>query len=122
MLNFNPDFMEWTKEASCAYHPDPDLWHYESSRWLDEQELNAMRIAEAKSICQSCPVKAQCLAEGMKEENTIQVGNYVNGTIWGGMMFIERVALKEGKPMKEQAEWKLLRQANKHLKRILNEA
>ena len=79
----------WHEEASCSGNPDPDLWHYNNSIYDDERQLQVLRSVEAIDICNSCPVKAQCLAQGMEEENLIwSVGG--NGTIWGGLMTSER--------------------------------
>lgn len=95
-MNFAYEPMEWAKQARCAGHPDPDLWHYESSRIGDERELTAWRIAEAKLICEECPVRNQCLEEGLKEENVI-TGNVLDGSIWGGKMLGERLNIRYGR-------------------------
>lgn len=87
---------EWMKQGSCANYPDPDLWHYESSIFSDERELAEWRVAEAKRICRDCPVQKECLAEGLKKENTL-IFNEVEGTIWGGKMVGERLNIKTGR-------------------------
>lgn len=95
-MNFEFRVLEWTEEARCAYYPNPDIWHYESSRYQDERELTTWNIAEAKRICSECPVKKECLAEGMRDENLI-TGNILDGSIWGGLMLGERLNLKHGR-------------------------
>jgi len=85
---------DWYEQAQCSGHPDPDLWHYESSYYADERQLTEWKLAEARSICNICPVKAECLAEGMKDENMI-TGNILSGSMWGGLLLGERTKLRE---------------------------
>lgn len=61
------------------------------------------RIADdvmiALSICEDCPIKAECLAEGMKPEN-------IEHGIWGGMLAGERIILARARrsgTIREQA-------------------
>lgn len=118
-MQFDIENKEWMKQGLCAYHPDPDLWHYESSVFEDERLLQIMRIAEAKSICMDCPVKQQCLAEGMKDENLTDTSGYCVGSIWGGMMAGERSKIKQGKyTHKYKIELKMLRPAMEYLAKI----
>ncbi len=81
----------WHAEALCNGHPDPDLWHYENSTLVDEQRLYVLRSVEAIEICHDCPVKAQCLQQGLEQENIISVGGV--GSIWGGLLTGERALL-----------------------------
>jgi hypothetical protein len=83
---------EWHKDALCSGHPDPDLWHYENTRLPDEQELQVLRSVEAIEICNNCPVKAQCLEQGLEDENLLFAGGC--GSIFGGKMMAERYAIK----------------------------
>jgi hypothetical protein len=83
---------EWHKDALCAGHPDPDLWHYENSRLPDEQKLQVLRSVEGIEICNDCPVKAQCLQQGLEDINLSYAGGC--GSIFGGLMMAERYALK----------------------------
>lgn len=92
-MNFEHIRNDWSDKARCAGHPDPDLWHYESSTKHDERELTTWRIAEAKLICEECPVKAQCLEEGLKPEN-LEAYGIIQGSIWGGRMLGERTKIK----------------------------
>lgn len=84
----------WHEQASCNNYPDPDLWHYENTGWDDEQELQALRSVQAIEVCLDCPVKAQCLAQGMEEENIFSASGG-SGSIWGGHLTSER-AIKAG--------------------------
>lgn len=87
---------KWYDEALCSGHPDPDLWHYESSYYADERQLTEWKLAEARSICNICPVKRECLAEGMKEENMI-TSNILSGSMWGGLLLGERTKLRDNR-------------------------
>lgn len=82
---------DWHKEAACNGHPDPDLWHYDNSVYVDEQQLHVLRSVEAIEVCNGCPVKAQCLKQGLEQENIISVGGV--GSIWGGLLTGERALL-----------------------------
>ena len=92
-MNINRD---WHKEGLCTGHPDPDLWHYENTRIPDEQQLQVLRSIQAIELCHDCPVRAQCLAQGMENENLISIGGC--GSIWGGLLTSERASLAGGNP------------------------
>lgn len=81
----------WHAQGNCNAHPDPDLWHYENSMHADEQQLQVLRSIEAITLCRTCPVKEQCLQEGLQEENVQYWGGA--GTIWGGLLLSERYRL-----------------------------
>jgi hypothetical protein len=81
----------WHKEGSCNNHPDPDLWHYENARFADEQRLQVLRSVEAIHLCRRCPVKNECLQEGLEPENIQYWGGW--GSIWGGLLMSERYKL-----------------------------
>lgn len=67
----------WRDEALCA-EVDGDLF-------FPLPGADA-RVAEAKSICDACDVRAQCLAYAL--DNNIDQG------VWGGLSGNERAALK----------------------------
>ena len=78
----------------CSTHPNPDMWFPEEqphqrqggrpSRANHRKQVeNALK---AIAICNYCPIRAQCLTEGMREEN-IEYG------IWGGMLAGDRIIL-----------------------------
>lgn len=66
---------EWTQSASCA-SIDLDLWFP-----VGGQDADATRLA--LSICKTCPVKVECLLEGMQNKHGI----------WGGWTEEERKIL-----------------------------
>lgn len=82
---------DWHTQASCNGHPDPELWWYEFHKHWDENKLQVLRLAEAISICNECPVRAECLQQGLEPANLEHKG------VWGGMMMSERVLLKNPK-------------------------
>ena len=118
-MNFEYESKEWAENAYCANYPDPDLWHYETSVIKDEAELNAWRMAEAIRICNICPVRVECLVEGLRDENML-IFNSTEGTIWGGKTLGERVNIRDGKfSRKYRKELPMLRNVNKKID-ILN--
>jgi len=86
----------WHEQGLCNGHPDADIWHYENSIFEDEQKLQVLRSVEAIQICNICPVKAQCLAQGLEPENMQYTGGA--GSIWGGLLMSERHMLSTKKP------------------------
>ena len=87
MLSIEFPRHDWHDEAACNNHPDPELWFYEGRHYDDEQKLQAYRIIEALDICSECPVSNLCLKQGLEDENLIA------GTIWGGMLYSERLVI-----------------------------
>lgn len=82
----------------CTTHENPDLW-FEDSNDLFEKRLGSKNpnlrfqkrvdnMLEAMSICTKCPIRTNCLAEGLKEEN-------LDFGIWGGMLPGERILLAD---------------------------
>lgn len=75
--------MEWTKRAACRGTDDPDLFFRDDTA----------SVAEAKRICASCPVRAQCLAKGLElsaRETDAELLEDLG--IWGGLTARERAA------------------------------
>lgn len=108
----------WHAQGLCMGHPDPDLWHYTSSTSTDERRLQEYRVAEAISICNDCPVKAQCLEEGLEPINMTSF-HYIEGTIWGGKMLGERKNIREGRlTPKYHQEVAFLRSVKKKIAKI----
>lgn len=87
----------WHQKGLCSGHPDADLWHYENSVFEDQQKLQVLRSAEAIQICNICPVKAQCLKQGLEAENMHYTGG--SGSIWGGLLMSERHILSNTRPV-----------------------
>lgn len=59
----------WFQDAACT-QSDPDAW------FPDESGATTREFREAKRICASCPVAAQCLAYAIRN-------NEEHG-LWGG--------------------------------------
>jgi hypothetical protein len=88
---------DWHAEGHCVGHPDPDLWHYENSVLQDEQQLQVLRSIEAIDVCNDCPVKFECLQQGLEDENLLwSIGG--NGSIWGGRLTSERALMRGFSP------------------------
>ena len=69
---------EWASQASCSGQ-DPDALFVRGKAQHD-----------AKAVCKTCPVLAQCLAEAL--DNRTEFG------VWGGMTERERRALLRKRP------------------------
>ena len=80
---------EWAKEAKCAGQ-DPEALFVRGKAQND-----------AKAVCNTCPVLAQCLAEALDSRTEFGV--------WGGMTERERRALLRKRP--DIASWKSALQA-----------
>lgn len=64
----------------CRTHPDPEIW-------FPKQAADA-RGAEAKELCEGCPLRQRCLDFALKEQK--RLGRpHVHG-IWGGVDFTPR--------------------------------
>lgn len=77
----------------CRSHDNPDLWFSDTIESDKQGRPSKVEVAtairnsrQALAICKACPVKAECLAEGMQPEN-IEYG------IWGGTLSGERLLL-----------------------------
>lgn len=88
----------------CSTHPNPDMWFPEEQESRGRPSRAAhLRMVEnavkAMAICNHCPVRAQCLTEGMREEN-------IEHGIWGGMLAGDRIILARSRrsgTIREQA-------------------
>jgi hypothetical protein len=75
----------------CSTYPNPDLWFPEQPQGKPSRAGTAKMVSQvnlAVSMCNRCPVKAECLIEGMREEN-------IEHGIWGGMLAGERIILAD---------------------------
>lgn len=71
----------WEMEAACAYAEDPEIF-FEIENAVDEERIsNPVKIAEALSTCDSCPIIDRCFHEAVYSRS---VG------IWGGTTASER--------------------------------
>jgi len=65
----------WQDDAACR-GMDTELWFPASLRAKPKEPVARMRLRKALEICQSCPVRKECLAFAVR---TGQRG------IWGGL-------------------------------------
>jgi WhiB family redox-sensing transcriptional regulator len=72
------DAWDWQRLAACRGKESSVFFHPEYERG----QARRRRVAQAKSICQSCPVLSQC------REHALRVGEPY-GT-WGGLSETER--------------------------------
>lgn len=86
----------WYKNAECTGY-DPDWWFYGEVRSKEDFEYEVNKVRVALTICDRCPVKNECLKTGMKKENMI------TGSIWGGLLYSERLFMKGKVPKRKQA-------------------
>ena len=73
--------MDWRYSAACR-DVDPELFYPAGT---DGPAL--LRIAEAKTVCAQCPVRAECLAWAMAHGEDYGV--------WGGLSEDERRTLRQ---------------------------
>ena len=74
--------LDWQEDAACREYDNILFFGEEGESELEKQT----REAEAKAICQTCPVKEPCLEFAM--ETAQKYG------IWGGLSDKERASLK----------------------------
>lgn len=77
----------YASRGRCASHPDPDLWFPDQPQGRPttaKRKIVASKAMLAIAICDDCPIKAECLAEGMRPEN-------LEHGIWGGTLPGERI-------------------------------
>lgn len=70
--------MDWTSRARCRTSPPDELF------------VQGAAQNRAKTICQACPVRTECLADAL--DNSVEFG------VWGGMTERERRALLRRRP------------------------
>lgn len=68
----------WRENAACRAHPHPEWWF----------PVGGAKGTQAKAVCATCPVIAECDADAPTGVDT----RY--GGIWGGLSGTERVALR----------------------------
>ena len=85
--------------GNCTGDANPDWWFPELPTGAPSDETMkaiADQTNYALQLCSSCPVKQECLAEGMKTEQLPRGiegwGNLPYG-IWGGLMAAERLEI-----------------------------
>ena len=80
----NTDFWDWQMNAACRSMDSDVFFHPEGERGT----ARAQRIANAKSICMSCPVRVACA------EHAVRVREPYG--IWGGLSEEDREAIYAG--------------------------
>lgn len=84
----------------CSGSSDPDLWFSDTvdtggkkGRPIGKETKQRMiaRTLAALSICAICPVKKECLEEGMKLQN-------IDYGVWGGTLSGERLLMSSRSP------------------------
>jgi hypothetical protein len=76
-----------SRQARCSgTEVDPDAWFPVATRW---QQARA-EAAPALALCAACPVRAECLELSMR-----QWGEAGRHGIWGGLLEVERVAVRQ---------------------------
>lgn len=84
---------DWLKEAECRNH-DPELWFTDGK----DDKGNRLKVAQAQSICHTCPVQVQCLQ--WATDTRQQYG------VWGGEKRIEpKVPHRKRPTCKQGHEW-----------------
>lgn len=76
----------WQEDAECKGHYDPDFWWYDYPN-PDNKEARSetiLRLSVALEYCAECPVRKQCLTEGLL------VKNLHPGSVWGGLLYSQR--------------------------------
>ena len=73
----------WWDDASC-FGQDMDLF-------FPEDETNALLIAPAKSICETCPVKSPCLEDALLEDRRTLAPVGIRGGMTGPERYVERI-------------------------------
>jgi len=86
-------------KGNCAGDDNPDYWYPELPQYrLSNAKLEVLtkQTSYALKLCSTCPIKDECLEEGMKTEqmrgSVVGWGNLPFG-IWGGTMPHERLEM-----------------------------
>jgi len=86
--------------GNCTNHSEPDLWYPElGSGTITPNRIQRLadQVNVALRLCNTCPVKEQCLEMGMQEED-LQFG------IWGGKLAGQRL-LESGYKREEHSRF-----------------
>ena len=65
----------WVRKAACGAHSEPEIFTQEQYR------VNDPALAEARSVCRTCPVRRECYDFGYGQKATLG--------IWGGFTFTQ---------------------------------
>lgn len=94
---------EWWDDASCGgvahKRPNSNPWFPHRGRGGNQGEPRADLWAEARPICEACPVRAQCLALALKTERSVKTGDPTSRAhrygMFGGFTPIERARIAD---------------------------
>ena|SRR5438045_2803279 len=75
-----------TRARCVGAEVDPDAWFPVATRW---QQARA-EAASALALCAVCPVRAECLEFSMRQWG--EVGRH---GVWGGLLEVERAAVRK---------------------------
>lgn len=81
--------MTTSNETACSEHINPDMWFPTLRPGIRHSRANLAildEINEAKALCSDCPIRQQCLEDGMQEDDIIF-------GIRGGLLPAERLIL-----------------------------
>lgn len=87
-MNELDEFPQFTKEASCANAPEPDMWFPERVPGMRDWSYTPSAKL-ARSICDSCPARLECLDYALTFSN-------LDG-IWGGLDPDERARIQQAR-------------------------
>ena len=79
-------YQPWAQDAACEgsdVHVLPDGERERRGSWVRRQAAR-----EAKLVCESCPVRLECLEEGFKVDRVAPLQGV--DSIYGGLLFEER--------------------------------
>ena len=110
----------WHEQGLCNGHPEPDLWHYDNAVTIVVQDEQVRRSVQAIRICDDCPVKWDCLQQGIEPENLLwSIDGH--GSIWGGRLTSERALIAGYDPSHNmiQKEQRHARNVKRNLGRIV---
>jgi len=90
-LEMRPDM-----QGLCMTHENPDLWFEDSGDLFERRKgsknplikfaIRKANMIQAIEICNKCPIRTNCLNEGLKDEN-------LDYGIWGGLLPGERIVM-----------------------------
>lgn len=101
-LPFVIQFPSWTRDAACEgseVHVLPDI----DKNSLESREARRQALAEARSMCAECPVRDECLAEGLRVDSSCPVMGH--DAVYGGLTFRERKDLRARLERGERGLW-----------------
>ncbi len=87
--------MNWHDRAACRDHPEID-WFPSMDQPGGQTRAHRANVNAAKAICATCPVRTDCLTEGL--------ALYYSAGIWGGHTEAERKGMPKPRLRRSVAE------------------